>query len=63
MEDVTEMQCSYCGKYEYEVDIILSSDMAQICDECILLMYETLQMVKKASENSRPHLRLITNKD
>ncbi len=66
MEEYLELTCSYCGRREYEVDIILSGDRAHICDECIELMYETLQMVKKASDepvSARPKLRLIKNEE
>ena len=66
MEEYTELTCSYCGRHESEVDIILSGDRAHICDECIELMYETLQVVKQASEEppqGRPRLRLIKNEE
>ena len=69
MEDYTKLTCSYCGRHEEEVDIILSGDQAHICDQCIELMYDTLQMARQASdepppsEKPRPRLRLIKNEE
>ena len=42
-ENINELRCSFCGKAESEVKMLLSGPGVFICDECVKICTEVLQ--------------------
>lgn len=48
---VVQMSCSFCGKKQEEVSVLIASEKANICSECVLLsvdiVFEHLSTTQK----------------
>ena len=42
-ENVNELRCSFCGKAESEVNMLLSGPGVYICDECVELCLQIIE--------------------
>lgn len=49
-----EIYCSFCGKTDHEVFVLISGPTTLICDECVTAAQEiiTAQRIEKAARNT-----------
>ncbi len=56
--DTMTKYCSFCGKAQYEVAVLVQGPVALICDECVQTCTEVINKKKladAASKQTAPH--------